>query len=139
MDISGQPPEAWKTSLEKCDLVIIVTDSGPDGLNDAKTMATSLTEDDPNESGKGLIIVDRDGALSDMEFSKMKPIVENTVGVPLLELIPHDLKVPLEFETRGLPVTLADPKRPVSVALRLLSEKLVDYDPTSTAGDGDDE
>jgi len=73
-------------------------------------------------------VIDTDGALSDVDFSGMKPIVE-AVQVPLLGVVPHDLKVALESGAGGLPVALAESNRPVAVALRHLTRRLIGYDP----------
>jgi MinD-like ATPase involved in chromosome partitioning or flagellar assembly len=124
IDISGEPPEVWQSSLNNFDVVLLVTDSGPDGLDNARVAASSFLKD--VTKAKGLVVVDRDGALSDLEFSKMKPIVESSVGIPLVQIVPHDLKIPLEFEQRGLPIVLADSNRPAALAMTDLGQRLAE-------------
>lgn len=124
VDISGQPSNVWQSSLSNFDVVLLVTDSGPDGLDNARAAASSFLKD--VTKAKGLVIVDRDGALADLEFSKMKPIVESSLGIPLVQIVPHDLKIPLEFEQRGLPIVLADPNRPAAMAIIDLGQRLTE-------------
>lgn len=56
----------------------------------------------------------------------MKPIVESSLGIPLVQIVPHDLKIPLEFEQRGLPIVLADPNRPAAMAIIDLGQRLTE-------------
>ena len=137
IDVSGEPPDVWKAALESCDLVVLVTDSGPDGLDNAKETATLLATESAGNGRKVLVVVDRDGALSDVEFTKMRPVVESSVGIPLLALIPQDLKIPLQFEAQGLPIALADANRPAAAALRQLAEQLIEFDFSTTTGNVD--
>jgi hypothetical protein len=137
IDMSWQTPNAWNTVLQLCSLAMFVTDSSPDGLDSAKTTASALTSDFKDHSQpKGLIVVDKHGVLADMEFSRMEPIVNATVGIiPLVTVIPHDLKIPLAFEGRGVPVTIGDGQRPAAVALKELHTKIADFDLAPTMGE----
>lgn len=83
-----------------------------------------------------VVVIDREDTLSGIEFCKMGPIVESVVQLPLLGLVPCDLKVPLECEVRGLPVVLAEPTRPVSLALREVAERLIELLCGGGIGDG---
>lgn len=128
VDVPGRPAEADRGAPEKCDLVVMVTDSGPEGLASAKARAGLLSRTGLDRSRLALVVIDTDGALSDVDFSGMKPIVE-AVQVPLLGVVPHDLKVALQSGAGGLPVALAESNRPVAVALRHLTRRLIGYDP----------
>lgn len=128
-DVSAHPSEAVKAVLRNCDSVVMVTGSGPDGLTRASSTAALLKKMGIDQERLGTVVVDREELFSDVEFSKMKPVVESTIHIPLLGIIPHDAKAPVEFEARGMPVTLAEPKRPLALALRQLAEQLTTGEP----------
>ena len=128
VDISGRPSEQEKAALENCDVLVIVTGSDSTALSDTRSRAAELGKLGLDQGRCRVVVIDRDDALSDVEFSRMGPIVESVIQVPLLGIVPHDLKVPLECEARGLPVVLAEPNRPISVALREVAERLAHQD-----------
>jgi MinD-like ATPase involved in chromosome partitioning or flagellar assembly len=139
VDVSGKPAQVWQTSLRECTKAVLVTDSGADGLEHAKAMSTNLRSKAGKKIAGGLIVVDRDGTLAEIDMARMRPVVEAAVEMPLLEVIPHDLKVPLEFEARGLPVVLAEPGRPISKAFHQLAEKLIANGSIPQSSEGSDE
>jgi len=124
VDISGRPSDQEKAALEHCDVLVIVTGSDSTALADTRSRAAQLEELGLGQGRCRVVVMDRDEALSDVEFSRMGPIVESVIQLPLLGIVPHDLKVPLECEVRGLPIVLAEPNRPISLALRQVAERL---------------
>ena len=128
VDVPGRPFEAEQSAPGECDLVVLVTDSGPEGLASAKARAGLLSRTELDRSRVALVVIDRDGALSDVDFSRMRAIVEATAQLPLLGVVPHDLKVALESGAGGLPMALAEPNQSAAVAVRHLSKRLIDYD-----------
>ena len=127
-DVPTHPSEAAKALLKKCDLVVLVTGSGSDGLASASSTATLLKKTDIDQQRLATVVVDREGLFSDLDYPKMKSIVESTIDIPLLGIIPHDAEASLEFEGRGMPVTLAEPKRPMASTLREVAEQLTMYE-----------
>ena len=131
VDVPAHPSEAAMTVLGKCDSIVVVTGSGRDGLAGAGTAATLLEKAGIGQERISIVVVDRDGLLSAMEFSKISPVVESTIGVPLLAIVPHDSKASLEFESKGIPVVLAEPKRPMAISLRQVADRLMLHDQES--------
>ncbi len=127
VDVSARPSDVDKAVLSKCDFIVVVTGSGRDGLSTAGTTVALLEKLGVGREQIGIAVVDRDGLLSQLEVSKIDPIVESTMGVPLLGIVPHDVKASLEFESQGVPVTLAEPRRPMAASLRQVADWLMSH------------
>ncbi len=127
VDVSARPSDVDKAVLSKCDFIVVVTGSGRDSLATAGTTVTLLEKLGVAREQLGIAVVDRDGLLSQLELSKINPIVESTIGVPLLGIVPHDVKASLEFESQGVPVILAEPRRPMAASLRQVADWLMSH------------
>ena len=125
LDMSAHSSEADKAVLAKCDFIVVVTGSGRDGLANAGATVTMLEKLGMGRDRLGAVVVDRDGFISELEPSRMAPIVESTIGVPLLAIVPNDVKASLESESQGMPVVLADLKRPMAASLMQVADRIM--------------
>ena len=137
LDVSARPSDLDKAVLGRCDFIVVVTGSGRDGLATASATVALLERLGVGRDRLGVVVVDRDGLLSELELSKINPIVESTIGGPLLGIVPHDIKASLEFESQGMPATLAEPRRPMAASLRQVAEWLMSHAEDSQDGTDD--
>jgi len=136
-DVPAHSSEAAKAVLQRCDLVVLVADSWSGTLIDVKSAAAlfhkmgidqqHLAAVDISRQHLATVIVDREGLFSNIEYSKMKPIVESILRIPLLGIIAHDTEASTQFEPLGVPVALTRPTQPTATALRQLAEQLAMY------------
>ena len=134
-DVSAYPSEVETTVLSKCHPIIVVTGAKPDSLASASSAAALLDKLGIAQERLGTVVVDRDGLLPEAELSKLKEIIESTTRIRLLAIIPYDTKAPFEFEARGIPVTLAEPSRPMALALKDLADMVVGGDSRACGGE----
>lgn len=128
--------DAAKAILKHCEVVVLVTGAESGALNNVSSTAALLQKNGIDGGRLAAVVVDREGLVSHMDFARVTPIIESATKIRLMGIIPHDSQVPIEFEARGTPVALADPRRPVSLALRQLAERIATFEVQAPEAEG---
>ena len=123
LDMSAHFSEVNTTVLGQCDIIVLVTGSGQDGLTTTRVTDALLYEAGIGRDRIVAVVVDRDGALSQQHLSHVTPKLELAIGFPLLTIVPQDVRPLLETKSPCTPMVLAEPQAPAAVAL----EKVADW------------
>ena len=120
------PPysSALKRALLKCNRAIMVTASVPNALSIVKSMSDLLNRLGLAKERLAMVINDKGGTLSGVA-SSMEPVLTSVTDIELLGVVPHSSRAQ-EWEAKGIPIVIAEPDCPTSLALQGLARRLIE-------------
>ncbi len=127
MDMSAHFSEVNTTVLGQCDVIVLVTGSGQDGLTTTTAMDALLYQAGIGRDRIVAVVVDRDGALSQQHLPHVTPKLELAIGFPLLTIVPQDVRPLLQTKSPCIPIVLAEPQAPAAVALEKVADWVVSH------------
>ena len=125
VDLPSSSSELEKTTLTKCDLIIIVTDFKAGALPNVKSTAALLGKLGIIQERIGAVVIDREATFPEAGLSKMRSTIELSTGVSLLGVVPYDTRASLEHQPSNTPVTLSDPNCPMVWSIREVAEHII--------------
>lgn len=125
LDLSAPLSNLGKATLNKCDLVVIVTDFKAGTLPDLKTTTTLLQKLGVAKERLGAVLIDREATFPEKALSNMKSIIELNTKVSLLGVVPYETKASLKIVSGTAPLILSDPNSPMAWSIREVASHII--------------
>lgn len=122
IDTPAHANDTTKAALKGCDLVTLVARSDPQSMSSIEFAASFLATLGIDKQRLGLVLIDRH-----RRFEGMK-LPTAMADVPLIGIIPYDIKTCFDAEERRMPIIQAEPSSPLASALTKLAQQLVGHE-----------
>lgn len=121
IDTPAHANDITKAALKGCDLVTLVANSDPQSMSSIEFGAAFLTTLGIDKQRLGLVLIDRHRRF---QGAKIPSVMAD---VPLIGIIPYDIKTCFDAEERRMPIIQAEPSSPLASALTKLAQQLLGH------------
>jgi len=124
VDLSAPLSDIGKAALNKCDLIIIVTDFKAGALLDLKSTSALLHKLGITQERLGAVVIDRQATFPEAGLNNMKSIIELNTQLSVLGVIPYETKASLEPAPGTTPIILSNPNSPMAWSIREVAKHI---------------